>query len=715
MILKRLSSAIRDGDNICAVVRETASNQDGSTPTITAPSFYAQRNLIEECYARAGLDPLDTTFVEAHGTGTRVGDPAEARAIGESMGKGRAKPLYVASVKTNLGHTEAASGLAALIKVTLALQNRQIPPSLNFEKANPEIDLDGLRLTVPTKLEPWTSSNGPLRASINNFGYGGTNTHVIIEEAPLVRAASVAAGRIPSRQLFFVSAHNKETTQQMATNLKDYLRLSKETLSDASAFGNLAFTLAERRTRFPWTIAVSASGVDDLASRLSEGTVQPVQRLEKPPRVGFAFNGQGAQWFAMGRELYMAYEVYKETIDDCDRIIQSFGSDWSLVEELGRSKDSSRVNQVAFSMPLSCAVQLALVRLLHSFGIVPTAVTGHSSGEVAAAFAAGALSLHDAMACTYFRGLITARHLAATSNEAKNPAGGMLAVGLGSTEAQPYVDATTAGKVVIACENSPSSVTLSGDMAGIEELESKFLSENIFARKLVVQSAFHSHHMVPLEKDYASALNQHMAKQRSFEENVTFVSPVTGTRVQDAHQLGPAHWVRNMISPVLFCDSFRNMVATEQPDGTMIQNVDVVLEVGPHSALAGPIRQNLQAVKGLSVAYGSCLERGQDAVLTIQTLVGLLSSKGYPVDNSRVNAPGGQEALEFVPGLPSYPWNHNQRFWHEPRVSIEHRFRPNPHHDLLGVRLPGTSDYSPIWRQMIRTGEVSHQWMKNLF
>ncbi|KAF2973282.1 hypothetical protein GQX73_g405 [Xylaria multiplex] len=710
IIVKRLSSALRDGDAIRAIVRETASNQDGRTPTITAPCADAQRNLIKACYARAGLDPLDTTVVEAHGTGTRVGDPAEARAIGEAMGSGREKPLYVASVKTNLGHTESASGLAAVIKMVMALEHRQIPPSLNFETPNPEIDLVGLGLTIPTKLEPWISK-GPRRVSINNFGYGGTNTHVIMEEAPPNLFSPPSPSQRPSRQLFLLSARHKNGSQQMAANLKDFIESSHERLSDASAFANLAYTLAERRTRFPWTIAVSASGPADLATALGDSTAQPIQRPEKAPRLGFVFNGQGAQWFAMGRELSASYPVYKKTLEECDEIIRSFGSDWSIIEELGRSEETSHVNEVKFSMPLSCAVQLALVQLLRDFGVLPAAVTGHSSGEVAAAFAAGALSLRDAMAATYFRGLVTAQHLATAAT--RTP-GGMLAVGLGASDVQPYVDAITGSKVVIACENSPSSVTLSGDMEGIDELATKFTAENIFARKLIVQSAFHSHHMLPLEKAYRSALEQHMAKQRTFAPDTLFVSPVTGTKIESASQLGPEHWVQNMTQPVLFSDSFRNMVITESLDGSIVQNVDAIVEIGPHSALAGPIRQSLKAVpslKGLSVAYGACLERGKDAVLTAQNLAGFLLSKGYPVDISRVNTPSGQNDLRVVPGLPTYPWNHTHRFWHESRLSSEHRFREHSQHDLLGVRLTGTSDRSPVWRHLIRTGELP--WVRD--
>jgi acyl transferase domain-containing protein len=529
-----------------------------------------------------------------------------------------------------------------------------------------------------------------------------------MEEAPSEFVSPTPSSQPPSRQLFLLSARHKAGAQQIAANLREYLESSQEKFSDRSVFENLAYTLTERRTRFPWTIAVSAEGPSDLITALSDTAIQPIQRTETPPRLGLVFNGQGAQWFAMGRELSAFYPVYKETLEECDEIIKSFGSDWSLVEELGRDEKTSCVNEVKFSMPLSCAVQLALVQLLREFGIIPAAVTGHSSGEIAAAFAAGALSLRDAMAATYFRGLVTAQHLATAT---KLTPGGMLAVGLGASDAQPYVDAVTAGKVVIACENSPSSVTLSGDMEGIEELAAKFTAENIFARKLLVQTAFHSHHMLPLEKGYHAALEQHMSKRGKPMSDVLFVSPVTGEEIKSTSQLGPEHWVENMTHPVLFSDSFRNMVTTEHPDGTIEQNVETIIEVGPHSALAGPIRQSLKAVptlKGLSVAYGSCLERGKNAVLTIQNLVGFLVSKGYPVKTSLVNTPNEQKVHRVVPGLPSYPWNHTNRFWHESRISNEHRFREHSYHDLLGARLTGTSDRSPVWRHIIRAGEVSH-------
>ncbi|KAK3300886.1 reducing type I polyketide synthase, partial [Chaetomium fimeti] len=718
VVVKRLSDALRDGDPIRAVVRESAVNQDGRTPTITAPSEDAQRRLIEHCYNIAGLDPLETSVVEAHGTGTKVGDPAEARAIGAALGRHRTAagvpPLYVASVKTNLGHTEATSGLAGLIKMVMSLEHRQIPASLNFEKANPEIDMEATNYQVPTTLEPWETDGGVRRVSLNNFGYGGTNTHVIMEEAAAhLTPEPQTNGVTPTvnRQLFILSARDKAGVGKVAANLRQHL-----TQHPDISLPNLAYTLAERRSRFPWTWTTSAATVSELLTALADDTTtttnQPTQATNDnngPPRLGFVFNGQGAQWHAMGRELAAAYPIYAQTLAECDRTLQSFGCPWSLVDELARDEAASRVHEVRVSMPVSCAVQLALVELLRFLGVVPAAVTGHSSGEVAAAYAAGAVTLREAMACTYFRGLVNAGHLAKLG---EGSMGTMMAVGLGPAEVQVYLDRMEgAAKVVVACVNSPSSVTLSGDVVGIEALETEFAAQRIFARRLRVQAAFHSHHMLPLEEDYRAALEEHMDTEgeRAFAPGVRFVSPVTGEAVEDADRLGPGHWVDNMTQPVLFAQSFQAMVAAKDQ-----QQVDMVVEVGPHSALAGPIRQTLRgvpAIKSFTVGYGSCLERGTDAVRTIQNLAGALVSRGYPVDTMLVNAPRGQERLRALAGLPSYPWNHSQRFWHESRESHEHRFRKHSLHDLLGSRLEGASDGSPIWRHILRTGELP--WVRD--
>ncbi|EAQ92786.1 hypothetical protein CHGG_01021 [Chaetomium globosum CBS 148.51] len=613
VVVKRLSDALRDGDPIRAIVRESAVNQDGRTPTITAPCEHAQSRLIEHCYRIAGLDPLETSVVEAHGTGTKVGDPAEARAIGEALGRHRAAagmpPLYVASVKTNLGHTEAASGLAGLIKMVLSLEHRQIPASLNFQRATPEVDMAALPITVPTTLEPWETPSGIRRASLNNFGYGGTNTHIILEEAagrlPPTSSLTTTTTTTPGRHLFILSARDKAGVAKVAANLHHHLDQHRDI-----SLPHLAYTLAERRTRFPWTWTTSAATTTELLTALSDTTTTTnpptTPSTSTPPRIGLVFTGQGAQWHAMGRSLAAAYPIYAQTLAECDRALQSLRQ--------------------------------------------------HLMGE-------GGM-------------------------------GTMMAVGLMVEEVGGYlrrVEEERVGRVVVACVNSPASVTLSGDVEGPGGVS---LASYASVGGAVSGGAGGAH-------GYGGGAG--------IRAGVRFFSPVTGEVVEDANTLGPGHWVENMTQPVLFAQSFQAMVAAGGQ-----QQVDMVVEVGPHSALAGPIRQILRgvpALKTFNIGYGSCLERGTDAVRTFQTLAGALVSRGYPVDTLRLNAPRGQEGLRALAGLPSYPWNHSQRFWHEPRESYEHRFRPYPLHDLLGARLAGASDGSPIWKHLIRTGELP--WVRD--
>ncbi|KAI0474774.1 reducing type I polyketide synthase [Xylaria cf. heliscus] len=707
LVVKRLEDALKNRDPIHAVIRETAVNQDGKTATITSPDFEAQRDLIRACYDRAGLRLDETDLVEAHGTGTKAGDPIEANAIGTTIGQSRPenKPIYLGSVKTNLGHTEAASGLAGVIKAIKCLENEQIPPSINFEKPNPDIAFQALRLQVPQKLVEWPSA-GIRRASVNNFGYGGTNVHIILEEAKYHYSKTNGVNGVHNghaRKLFVFSARDEAATARLTTNMNEFLQRSPN-----FSWNDLAFTLGQRRSKFNWSVALSVGSPEELKNSLSDTSLKPVQTHNRTPRLGFVFNGQGAQWYAMGRELMATYPVFLSTLETCDATIRKLGAEWSIIEELGRNEESSKVNGVRFSMPLSCAIQLALVRLLSDWGIRPAAVTGHSTGEVAAAFAAGAISLEEAITVTYFRGKINAEAV-----ERKTSGGAMIAVGLGPNEVSPYLREVKHGLVNIACFNSPRSVTLSGDIDAINELEETFGSENIFARKLKVQAAFHSHHMLPLQKEYLAALTKHMNTGiRAFARDVKFSSPVNGGIFDDADELGPEHWIINMVEPVRFIDSFRNMVTTET-DNTPRQDIDIVVEIGPHSALAGPIRQCLSepSLKSLGITYVTCLERGKDAVQTAQSLAATLLQKGCAVNMAHINFPLGDSNCHTISNLPSYPWNHSTRYWSEPRVSREHRFRKHQFHDLLGLRLPGTSDLAPIWRLNLRAENVP--WVRD--
>lgn len=360
------------------------------------------------------------------------------------------------------------------------------------------------------------------------------------------------------------------------------------------------------------------------------------------------------------------------------------------------------------SLTLCTTIQLCLVRLLAHWGIVPSAVTGHSSGEVAAAYAAGVLEFREALAASYFRGILTTKY-----QEKLQLRGRMLAVGLGPEEVKTYLSKISSGKIVLACINSPSSVTISGDMEAIEELEAALIEKNVFARKLKVGAAYHSHHMEHQKKDYMVTLQQHL-KQKNGLNGVHYSSPVTGKWVQSAKQLGPQNWVNNMVRPVLFAQSLLNMCTGSESEFKVTEKVvDMIIEIGPHSALAGPIRQtlNLPGVKTLNISYGSCLERGCDAVQTMQSLVCALLTKFYPVNLGQVNHPQNDSKLQVLCDLPSYPWNHSISYWTESRLNKDHRHRLHPTHDLLGSLILGINPMTPTWRHIIRPSELP--WVRD--
>lgn len=380
-------------------------------------------------------------------------------------------------------------------------------------------------------------------------------------------------------------------------------------------------------------------------------------------------------------------------------------TDW-VTDELTKNEKESRIDDVDVSPPLCIAVQIALTRLLRSWGIKPMAITSHSSGEIAAAYAAGVLSLQEAMAIVHYaRG----QFLDALWTKADHR-GSMMAVGLGREDAEPYLSKLSSGKVVVACVNSPSSVTVSGDQAAIAELEQQLTEEKVFARMLNVRVAYHSHHMNAVAADYRKALPKTIGKKHTFKDNVLYSSPTTGGRITDAADMGPEHWVTNLLQPVEFLDAFRS-ICRDQLTGE--KQVDMLLEVGPHGALAGPIRQCLQLpeLKDLGVGYLSCLNRGENAVDTMHALAVSLVARGYRVNLNAVNFPHASAQPKIIPNLPTYPWNHRTRHWSEPRINKEHRLRKKPAHELLGSTIPGASPSNQTWRHTIRTSDLP--WVRD--
>lgn len=719
LIIKRLSDAIAAGDPIRAIIRESSLNQDGKTETMTAPSQDAQVAVMRDSYLRAGLDPKDTQYFEAHGTGTATGDPIECRAIAKVFKSSRRPGDYlpIGSIKSNVGHTEAVSGLASLIKVVLALENAKIPPSINFESPNPSLDLEDWRLRVVTNLEDWPlGSGGVRRASINNFGFGGTNAHLIVEGLAPSRSLRDAHREIPTAtyldsQLLVFSARDEQACREMVVNFKSYLerKASSDIIEDV--IQHAAHTLDQRRTRFPWVAALQIPvqrGAKEVAQAL-ESQGRPPCRTTKVPRIGMVFTGQGAQWHGMGRELIAAYPLFKSSLKEIDHHLKKLGATWSVIEELSRDKETSRIDSPELSTPLCVAVQISLVRLLQSWGIQPVAVTSHSSGEIAAAYSSGALSCQSAMGVAYHRSL-----MAADAHLAGPRCGAMIALGLGVLGASSFLSKLDprSGSANVACVNSQFSTTVSGDEKAVSDLEIMAKEDGIFARRLQVRTAFHSHHMKPLAEPYGTALKDlGLFSQDDGSADITFSSPVTGGRIKLQTLCTPKHWVDSLVHPVQFQDAFTDMVLGTS--GPSVPAVDVIIEVGPHTALGGPIKQMLDQPRfeNLSIPYFGCLVRGTSALQSMHSLAADLLLQGLPVNLDAINFPYGRpSSVRVLSDLPSYPWNHKTRHWQESRFNKALRTRSQPPHDLLGSLSLGTDLNNPSWRQILRLNDTP--WLR---
>ena len=436
----------------------------------------------------------------------------------------------------------------------------------------------------------------------------------------------------------------------------------------------------------------------------------------------------------MGRELVSAYTAYKASLETAESYLKELGANWSLLEELARDADASRINEVELSTPICVAVQISLVHLLGAWGIMPVAVTSHSSGEIAAAYAAGSFSYRKAMAIAYYRAALAAEKSLGRAHGHEE--GAMIAVGLGVDETESYLRRLkqTRGKAVVACINSPSSTTVAGDVSAVKELEEIANADGVFARRLRVNTAWHSHHMAPVAEAYVEAIDRakgpveskkHASDAATALSNghhpVAFSSPVTGGRVFNLAILAQSsHWVDSLVRPVQFVDAFTDMVlgqGDQDPSSpaSPSPNVDVVVEVGPHTALGGPIQEILALAEfqGMQIPYYGCLARKTNALDSMQALAAGLLREGYPVDMDAVNFAHGrsQNDIQVLTTLPLYPWNHQNRHWVEPRFNRALRARSEPPHDLLGSLVEGSNPVAPSWRHMLRISEAP--WIRD--
>ncbi|OQE31225.1 hypothetical protein PENSTE_c001G09701 [Penicillium steckii] len=699
VLLKPLSAAIRDKDPIRAIIANSGVNQDGRTKGITLPNEKAQEDLIRRVYAEANLNPDECGFAEMHGTGTKAGDPIEAGAVHAALGQNRTarNPLYIGSVKSNIGHLEGASGIASIIKAAMILDNGLLLPNADFKKPNPNIPLNEWNMKVVNSTRPWP--RGKKYVSVSNYGFGGANAHVVLQKppAPTQAADDAEADGDPKRRLFLISANDKDSLKTRISDFGVYFEQRPEVFEN-SLFGNFAYTLGSKLSHLSYRVAVSATTLDELGIRLAQLKINPV-RVLGAPTVAFVFTGQGAQWAQMGIPLMADYPIFKSAVERADECLRNLGAEFSLLEELQKDASESQINSPHLSQPACTALQVALTDLLRSWGILPSSVVGHSSGEIGAAYAAGIYDLEGAMALSYRRGQMT-QLLKKTFPDLK---GTMIAIGAGPDAVKPMLK-TLKSYATIACVNSPSSVTVSGDVSAIDELEPILQEKALFNRRLKIDVAYHSDHMKNVAEAYLAAIE---SIQPAATSTATFFSSVTGEIAQPA-DLGPAYWIQNLTSSVLFSDALSKMCDDEE------SRPHLLMEVGPHSALKGPVLdiQKSLGPAASKIGYAPTVVRNADPAETVMDAAGAAYVRGASLNITDVNFPSsGAKNRSFLRDLPRYPWQHSTRYWHESRIADKHAKRDGVRNDVLGAQAMYSNDLEPTWRNIVRLDDIP--WLRD--
>ena len=630
VVLKPLSAAVRERDPVLAVIRGSAINQDGRSNGLTAPNGLAQEAVIRQALARAGVAPRQVSYVETHGTGTTLGDPIEVEALKAVFQEdGRGHPCWLGSVKTNIGHLEAAAGIAGLIKVVLALQHRGIPPHLHFKKLNPHIAAAGFPFSIPTAPQPWDGDSQPLLCGLSSFGFGGTNAHVILAEAPPAEGREKEGGR--EAQLFPVSAASPAALRDLANA---YHRLlaggdGEETVP----LQDLAYTLSLRRSHLDHRLSLVANSSAELQGQLEvflRGEVGSGVSSDRRPgggrtRLSFVFSGQGPQWWAMGRELLERESLFRATIERLDGLFQREAG-WSLREELTATETRSRLFETRIAQPVIFALQVALVELWRSWGVVADAVVGHSMGEVAAAHTAGVLCLEDAVRVICHRGRVM---------EPAAGKGKMVVLELPAEEVERRLKACSAN-LCIAAVNSPTSTVVSGEPEAITEFLRAFRQEGGQATLLRGDYAFHSPQMEPFQEDLARALGEIETR----DAQLPIVSTVTG-KAGAVGDFSARYWTRNIREPVRFCDAIECLTG---------EGYRTFVEIGPHPVLSRNILQCLSRGGVDGIALPS-LRRGCEERGVMLGSLGTLYTLGVQV-KWRAFHPDSRSLV----CLPNYPW-----------------------------------------------------------
>ena len=639
LVLKRLSDAERDGDPVLALLHGSAVNQDGRSNGLTAPNGLAQQAVIRRALAVAGVEAADISYVEAHGTGTRLGDPIEIHSLQVVMdGPVNGSPLAVGSVKTNIGHLEAAAGVAGLIKTVLAMDREQIPPHLHFHELNPHINLDGSRVRIGAETTAWPRGEKPRLAGVSSFGFGGTNAHIIVGEAPLRTAVAEAAGL----NLFTLSAREEIALEELAANYAAFLDRSP-TLSLA----DICFTANTGRAAFAQRLALTASSIEELQKKListssvvSTSTSLVQAGSGKRQRVAFLFTGQGAQYEGMGRDLYETEPVFRAALERCAEILAE-ELNQPLLEVIypqsdNQLGDSALLNQTNYTQPALFAIEYALSELWRSWGIEPDVVMGHSVGEYVAACVAGVMSLEDGLRLIAARGRLMG----------ELPAGGAMSALFASEERVKTAVAPYEHELSIAAVNGPASVVISGTETAVSAVAAQLSDEGIEARPLTVSHAFHSPLMAPILEPF-----QKIAGEIAFQPpRIPLVSNLSGGLLQEAPDA--EYWVQHIRQPVRFSDGMQALSGS---------GAAVFLEIGPQPHLSGMGKRVLKATDPQLAAdslWLPSLRRKKNERQIMLDSLGRLFVAGLDIDWAGFYRDSARQKI----ALPTYPFQ-RERYW----------------------------------------------------
>ena len=674
VVLKRLSDARRDGDRVLAVVRGSAVNQDGRTNGIMAPSGEAQTQMLRLACEQAGVAPESVDYVEAHGTGTRAGDPIEAAAIAAVYGSGRPadRPCLIGSVKSNIGHLEAASGIAGVIKAVLAIEHAAIPPSLNFDTPNPDIPWHDSGLRVVTDLTPWPSTAGPRRAGVSGYGYGGTIAHLVLEQAPRPEQPITALDKGTAQRVYPLSGNSPDAVREYAARLADWLSGDGLRAADAE-LADVAYTLTRRRSHLTHRTGIVATGQAELIARLRQVEVdepgdgitagQPLEGAAKG--AVWVFSGHGSQWIGMGRELLATEPAFGRVLDELEPIfLEEAGVSPRKALLDGDLRDTDRIQMMIFAM------QVALAEVWYERGIRPAAVIGHSVGEIAAAVVAGILDIADG-----------ARLICRRSTLLRRVAGdgAMAMVNLPFEEAQRRLAGHEG--VCAAISAAPASTVVAGDAAVLDVVVKQWDADpELVVQRVNSDVAFHSHHMDPLVGELAAAAHDLTAGAPSLPVYSTSLADPRGDAPRDG-----AYWAGNLRNPVRFAGA----VSAALADGYR-----AFVEVSPHPVVAYSINEVLAAEGIDDAVVAHTLRRNRPEQTTLLDNLGTLHCTGVPVDWSAA-FPGGR----LVP-LPVTAWQHRDYRVEVPAPSSVHtRLHDEESHTLLGSPLTvnGTSSVR-LWQ-----------------